>query len=359
MILKNRRYGARFHTRNETDIRTDRKRILSMKSIMPLLLSLMFSGCITDFSASAYSDPDSWVVCDTEKSNAPYDLFYLYPALAGKAESPEMEWKNNPALQKKIIGFVHAQTDGIFGKEVRVFAPYVHQLTYASVSGIMKKGALTTAEWTKFERGMKETLAAFRHYLRHYSKGRPYILLGHSQGAMDLYYLMEHCPEIKTENGFVAAYLIGLPHAKQEQIKQDFGTRVKTAQNADDPGVVAVWNTQNAEADASFLAGKGTYCINPLNWRTDSVPAGREKHLLAYFYDYRDGSVKTQKNMFGAKVDPARGVLIVDLPSNSVWDAHAFMGPGIFHMNDVWFFAGNLRANAEHRVQLWKKKYKK
>ena len=83
------------------------------------------------------------------------------------------------------------------------------------------------------------------------------------------------------------------------------------------------------------------------------------KHILAYFYDYRNGSVKTRQGMFGARVDPARGVLIVDLPSDSVWDAKGFMGKGIFHMNDVWFFAGNLRANAEHRVRLWKKEYKK
>ena len=61
--------------------------------------------------------------------------------------------------------------------------------------------------------------------------------------------------------------------------------------------------------------------------------------------------------MFGAKVDPERGVLIVDLPPNSVWDAKGFMGRGIFHMNDIWFFAGNIRENAALRVKLWKAKY--
>ena len=332
-----------------------------MKKLMPFwgMLILLVSGCVSFQDHDFYADRNNWVIRDEQKNEADYDVFYIYPTLAGKAKTPEMEWKNDPKLQQKITGFANAQTYGIFGKKVRVFSPYLHQLTYASVMKIMKKRPLPKAEWKHFERGMKETAAAFRYYLRHYNKGRPYILLGHSQGAMDLYCLMENCPEIKKENGFVAAYLIGLPHAKTEDIRRDFGKRVTMAQNADDLGVIAVWNTQNSQANAEFMAGKGCYCINPLNWRTDAVPAGRDQHILAYFYDYRNGSVKTRKGMFGARVDPARGVLIVDLPSDSVWDAKGFMGKGIFHMNDIWFFAGNLRANAEHRVRRWKKEYKK
>ena len=326
------------------------------KTLFFLILPVLFlTGCVCSQDSSVYADGSSWVICDAQKSDAGFDVFYVYPTLAGKAKTPEMEWKNNPKLQKKIIGFSRAQTYGVFGKNVRVFSPYVHQLTYASVMNIKKKRPLTQSEWKAFERGMKETAEAFRYYLRHYNQGRPYVLLGHSQGAMDLYYLLKHCPEINVKNGFTVAYLAGLPHCSLQEISRDFGTRIKPARNADDLGVIAVWNTQNAEADAAFMAGKGTYCINPLNWRTDGAPAGREQHLGAYLYDYRTGAAKEKSRMFGARIDPARGVLIVDLPSNSVWDAKAFMGRGIFHMNDVWFFAGNIRANAEHRVQLWKK----
>ena len=326
--------------------------------ILLAALITVLTGCISDGGQSFYSNPGNWVICETEKSDAEFDVFYVYPTLAGKAKTPEMEWKDNPKLQKKITGFATAQTYGIFGKNVRVFSPYVHQLTYASVLGIMKKRPLTKAEWKHFERGMKEVIDAFRYYLRHYNKGRPYILLGHSQGAMDLYYLMEHCPELRKEKGFAAAYLAGLPHISAAQMEKDFGGRIKPAQNAGDVGVITVWNTQNKEADASFMAGNGAYCINPLNWRTDSKPAGRELHIQAYFYDYRTGKAVEKSRMFGARVDPARGVLIVDLPSRSVWDANGFMGAGIFHMNDVWFFAGNIRANAGNRIRNWKKEFR-
>ena len=330
---------------------------MSVKSYLPYILLplvVFLSGCLVPTENSVYADPASWAVCDSERTGTDYDVFYIYPTLAGKATTPEMEWRSDPRLRKKIVDFSRAQTYGVFGKNVRVFVPYLHQLTYAEVSKILSARVLTKAEWPVFGRGMKEALSAFRHYLKHYNRGRPYILLGHSQGAMDLYYLLEHCKEIEAGNGFVAAYLPGLPHLTAAQVKRDLGGRIRAAGNADDCGVIAVWNTQNAEADAGILAGKGTLCINPLNWRTDAVPAGKELHVRAYLYDYRNRTAREKTCWIGAQVDPERGVLLVDLPSDSVWDAKAFMGRGIFHMNDIWFFAGNLRANAEHRVRLWK-----
>ena len=317
------------------------------------LLTVFLSGCAVVPETNPYSERSCWVICDDDRTDGAYDVFYIYPTLAGKAPGREAEWENDPRLRKKTAAFSRTQAYGIFGGNVRVFVPYVHQLTYASVKKIMAARPLTKEEWPAFERGMKESLAAFRYYLKHYNRGRPYILLGHSQGAMDLYYVMEHCKEIRAEKGFVAAYLPGLPHVTTAQIERDFGNRIVPARNGDDIGVIAVWNTQNAEADVSFMAGKGVYCINPLNWRTDAVPAGKNQHLGAYLYDYRKNAAQEKKNMFGAKVDPDRGVLLVDLPSNSVWDAKGFMGRGIFHMNDVWFFAGNIRANADHRIRIW------
>ncbi|MBQ6474011.1 MAG: DUF3089 domain-containing protein [Victivallales bacterium] len=299
-----------------------------------------------------YALEENWVIRDshTPSSKASYDIFYVYPTLVGKAEDSEMEWLDNPKIRQKVKGFAEAQTRGIFGEDARVFAPYVHQLTYESVMKIQKKGGLVPAEWPAFRRGMQDTVAAFRHYLAHDNHQRPFILLGHSQGAMDLYHLLRNCPEITPDNGFVAAYLAGLPHVTEAKIRSDFQGRIKPGKGASDLGVILAWNTQNQEATSTFCAGFGEYCINPLNWRTDAVPADRALHRLAYFYDYRDGSVKKSSQLFSAVISPDKGALLVDLPSNSEWDIQGFMGKGVFHANDVWFFAGNLRENAKSRV---------
>ena len=327
---------------------------MSHTALKCLLFSviILLTGCCGIKKEAPYSKAENWVIRDSDipLKKTQYDIFYIYPTLVGKAEGAEMEWLNSPKVREKVKGFTEAQTRGIFGDDARVFAPYVHQATYATVMKAHAKGGLSPAEWSVFRRGMLDTVAAFRHYLAHDNHHRPYILLGHSQGAMDLYYLLRHCPEISRENGFVAAYLAGLPHVTEAKIRADFRGRIVPGMEADDVGVILAWNTQNQEATSTICAGSGEYCINPLNWRTDATPADRSLHRLARFYDYRDGSVKERSQLFSAVVSPEKGALIVDLPSNSEWDIHGFMGKGIFHANDVWFFAGNLRENAKLRV---------
>ena len=60
--------------------------------ILLAALITVLTGCISDGGQSFYSNPGNWVICETEKSDAEFDVFYVYPTLAGKAKTPEMEW---------------------------------------------------------------------------------------------------------------------------------------------------------------------------------------------------------------------------------------------------------------------------
>ena len=55
--------------------------------------------------------------------------------------------------------------------------------------------------------------------------------------------------------------------------------------------MIVSYNTESPDAGPSIFTGPGTYCINPLNWRTDSVPADSSRNLGAVFFDggRRDG----------------------------------------------------------------------
>ena len=308
-------------------------------------------GPVTD-----YRNPENWVICEAEKQNTDYDVFYLYPTLFADKKQPLMNWRNDPKLRAKTVGFAKAQT-GIFGDRVRVFAPFVRQLEYNRCLAELQPGG----DWREpggTVKGIVDTMEAFQYYLEHFNHGRPYILIGHSQGAMDLYLMMQRMPEIDVKRGFVAAYLIGLPRLTANEIAADLAPRgVAPATGETDLGVVIVWNTQAPGVDNPLFTGNKTYCINPLNWRTDATPAAKTENVGAFFYDYRNGGARTVPNFCGARIAPERGALIVDLPVNSEYDAKGFMGRGVFHMNDVWFFAENIRRNAELRVKLWKEKY--
>ena len=321
------------------------------------LLCLAVLGCCAVLFAVDYADKSNWVIRDdapaTEAQS--FDVFYVYPTLFSSRDKELMDWKKSPKLAKKTAGFVRAQTTELFRHGVRVFAPYVRQLEYGRILELTEDMPL---ESTKLRYGFQDTSDAFRYYLEHHNGGRPYILLGHSQGAIDLYILMKNTAEIAVERGFVAAYLAGLPKLTKARFERDFAGRgIHPAADADGLGALIVWNTQSPTAKNPYFTGPGVLCINPLNWRTDATPATKEENIEAYFYNYRTGNAKRVAHFCGAAVDPAKGALIVDLPALSKYDARGFMGAGVFHMNDIWFFAGNLRANALLRVQNWRARH--
>ena len=106
----------------------------------------------------------------------------------------------------------------------------------------------------------------------------------------------------------------------------------------------------------------GGAVINPVNWKTDAAPADlSESQETAFFYISEKepaGTFKASK-LDGVRAEPARGAVIVPLPGDSEYDASAQMGEGIFHANDVFFFAAFLRDNMVRRAAAWRAEYAK
>ena len=299
-----------------------------------------------------YGKRENWVILEDGETKASYDLFYIYPTLVSDKKKPYMDW-SDPKTAAKTLGFVTAQTKGIFGGDARVFAPYVRQLEYSRIRSAVKGSGTAPSE--DMAKGCEDTLEAFLYYLKHYNNGRPFVLLGHSQGSVDLYYVLRVSPVFSGESSFVAAYLPGLRVTKQEWEKDFRGKALSPAKGERDIRCVIFWNTQNKEAANSLFSGKDALCINPLNWTTEEIPADASLNKGAFFYDYRNKKSRRKPHFCGAVVSREKGALIVKLPSMSKYDAKGFMGKGVFHMNDIWFFAENIRCNALTRVNEWKK----
>ena len=312
------------------------------------LLLLLFPALLT---AVDYSRKENWVICEDGAKNTSYDIFYIYPTLVADKNKPYMDW-SEAKVAAKTKNFVSAQTKGIFGNNARIFAPYVRQLEYGRILKALKS---TDSSAPSAKKGMEDAAKAFRYYFKHYNKGRPFIFLGHSQGALDLCYVLHSNREISKEKGFVAAYLPGMSMKKALFENLFKGRKIFPAKGEEDIACVIIWNSMNKECVNSLFAGRETLCINPLNWKTDNTPAGPQLNRGAVFYDYRTGKTERKPRFCGAYADPEKGALTVDLPSMSKYDAKGFMGKGVFHMNDIWFFAENIKFNAEKRVNRWKK----
>jgi len=319
---------------------------------------MLAAVCASALTATAtdYGDPANWVCRETDKTGTSFDIFYIYPTLYYNPLRRHMAIRTDPHVRERLFNYTTEQTD-VIAPRARVFAPMVRQLDYTRITlTICSKHGWRNVR--ALRPGVDDTTAAFRYYLKHLNNGRPYILFGHSQGAMDLYLMMQKVPEISVRRGFVAAYLIGLPYLTANEIAADLAPRgIPPATRQDDLGVIIGWNTQLPETDNFLFNARGTYCINPLNWRTDSTFAGREKHRGALVYDRLARRASIIKNFTSAQIDTSRGALIVRPPMGKRYDTKGFAGSGILHIDDIWFFVIDIRDNIELRVNKWRKKY--
>ena len=326
-----------------------------MKNKIFFILTVL-GGVLLTAKATDYRDPKNWVMCEADKPGTGFDVFYIHPTLFCNPLSPRMNLRRDPHLRIRISNFTSEQTAEIVPR-ARVFAPVVRQLDYSNIAIAIcsKRG------WRRYRglnSGVNDTLEAFQYYLKHFNRGRPYILFGHSQGAMDLYLMMLKSPDIAVRRGFVAAYLIGLPRLTGSEIAADMAPRgIRPASGEDDLGVVIGWNTQLPGATNFLFTVPNTYCINPLNWRTDAVPAGADKHRGALVYDLKLERVRTVSGFSDARVDAGCGALIISPTEAKRYEFHGLGESGVMHVNDIWFFVVNIRENIELRVKRWKEKY--
>jgi hypothetical protein len=308
--------------------------------------------------APDYANPASWVRMGATESILPeFEVFYIYPTLFQNKLRPVMDHRFE-RIRTKASDYI-GLTFGLLTDPVhplKLYAPFVRQADYLTVLETDFTAGLGD---TLLRYGIEDTKTAFLHFMKFFHQpGMPYILIGHSQGASDLYELLRTTPEITPESGFAAAYLAGLPKKTAAEIDRDFeGRGIRRAKGGDDTGVILVWNTVSAGAGDNIFTTPGGSVINPVNWKTDSTPADLSgSQDTAYYYVSEKEPAGTFKaSLLGSvRADPARGGLIVDLPGDSQYDASAQMGEGIFHANDIFFFAAFLRDNMVRRAAAWR-----
>ena len=101
-------------------------------------------------------------------------------------------------------------------------------------------------------------------------------------------------------------------------------------------------------------AGTRTLAINPLNWKTDGTPAGKEENLGACFTDY-DGTIVTEiPQLTGAYIDPERGALkVTDVTPEEYPPVLSIFSDGVYHLYDYQFFYRNLQENVSVRLDAY------
>jgi hypothetical protein len=110
-------------------------------------------------------------------ADPPIDCFYVYPTVSRDAAlNSDMAPGQMEELGVATVQFARFRT------LCRTFAPLYRQATLAAIPRAML-GADVTAN---FNLAYGDVVAAFHYYLAHYNNGRPFVLIGHSQGSIHL-----------------------------------------------------------------------------------------------------------------------------------------------------------------------------
>jgi len=309
--------------------------------------------------APDYTDASSWTALPSrhdaadvapaglgaiDQSHAPVDVFYVHPtSYLGAA------W-NGPVDDPKL----NAQTDELatliqasaFNGCCAVYGPRYRQ---AQGMAFVRPGPDADAA---IELAYGDVRAAFRLFLERYSRGRPFVLAGHSQGSVLAARLLEE--EIAgsaLKDRLVAAYLIGAPIAATP------AAGVPACAGPEETGCVVSWNARGPHFAGSVFdshAAGEWLCTNPLTWRRDEAPAGTEQNEGAVFLHASDGLPLPGF----ADAQCRDGVLIVSRlgapPRDFMSRVLDFvMGPENYHPIEYQLFYMNLRSNAEARARAY------
>jgi pimeloyl-ACP methyl ester carboxylesterase len=303
---------------------------------------------------------------DDRQAQAAADVFFVH----GTGYTNAREWNSAFAPDDGAPEHAHAMIAwqaSAFNQCCRIFAPHYREANLAAFIDHGPNGAQA------IDVAYQDVERAFDDYIARDNKGRPFILAGHSQGAVHALQLLERkidgTPLVQR---MVAAYLPGvpIPLKKLAQFRS-----IKICQNSTDTRCLVSWNTyrEGGRPDASLEVlwtwyhsawvsslGQPVLCTNPLSWTVDETPVSAEKNL-ASIHPHSPGALwrLLTGRPAGTRYDqplPWRehqtGAVCRDGFLRVPNQGHDYVAPfeGSYHTHDIALFYGNLRQNAIDRV---------
>jgi hypothetical protein len=221
-------------------------------------------------------------------ADPPIDCFYVYPTVS---RDGTLNSDMNPGVEEQAAAAVQLAR---FGSACKTYAPLYRQATTTSI-GAMLRG---TDVRPVMALAYRDVVAAWHHYLQHYNRGRPYVLIGHSQGSIHL-------------QGLIAQEIEGRPDA----------ARMVSA-------ILLGWAVEVPEGQATG----GTFRQIPLCTR-----AGQTGCVVSYM-SFRADAPPPAGSMFGRAVRPGMTAACTH-PAN--------LAGGSGRLDSYWFSASPAPQGAE------------
>jgi len=302
--------------------------------------------------APDYANPDHWAALPgredladvtptgavrDNQAEAEVDVFFIHPTTYYENSGWNQDLANEPVNAITDYGVLRNQAS-VFNGCCRIYAPRYRQATLYSFFDLEGGGQ------NAIDFAYEDVARAFRHYLDHYNQGRPFILAGHSQGALHLDTLLgKEMQGSSNAERMIAAYPIGY--------YVDGSNGFPVCQSAEQTGCQVTWNAL-APGVERFDDTPNPICVNPLTWRADGAYADFSANLGAVTYGFSlDDEPPSEAIEPGiADAQCIDGALIVTEVRSEHYPTLLF-GDGNYHVYDFNLFHMNLRANAEARTR--------
>ena len=290
--------------------------------------------------APSYAGGANWAYYeDDEKKTA--DVFLVAPTVALGENGVLNAAVEDDAYRGRLAGALNMQR-GIYDARACLFAPVYRQATLAAY----KQDEQTRR--AALDKAYADVREAFLHYVKS-RPHRPLVLAGFSQGAeLVLRLLKEFFVQQDFQKRLAAAYVIGWRVTGEDLAAFP---HLKMARGECDTGVIVSFNSEAEHISSTLFVPRGmkSFAVNPLNWKTDATPAGRECNRGACFTDYSGVIVREIPALTGAYLDAERGTLKVTDISERDYPGVLFED-GVYHLYDYQFFYRNLQENAAKRI---------
>jgi hypothetical protein len=222
----------------------------------------------------------------TPRDNPPIDCFYVYPTVS---RDSGMNSDMTAGIEEQGVATVQFAR---FAGVCRPFAPLYRSATTASIAAAMM--GQDPAPYLNM--AYADVLAAWRNYLQHRNGGRPFVLIGHSQGTIHLIRLLSEEIEGKpAAANMVSALLLGFNvEVPDGQITGGTFRTTPLCTRAGQTGCIVTYVTFRAAAPppAGALfgraagAGRTVACTNPA-----ALGSGASAPLDSYWFTMSSSSL--------------------------------------------------------------------